>query len=123
MKQKIVGVYRCGPEDVQLVLREGDGGSFFTVPEKGHICRIKVGADEGRWPMVVTTLMHEAMELTMMRAGCRYTPSPDFGEDNGSYTFVMTHTQFSEASARAAMFVAAAMPDLRKAWKKWRKRK
>lgn len=123
MKQEIVGVYPCGPEYVQLVLREGDGGEFWTMPEKGHICRIKVGADYDQWWRIVDVLMHEAMELAMMRICCRYEPAPDHSRDCGSYSFVMTHAQFSNANARAAMFVAAALPDLAKAWKKWRRRK
>jgi len=121
MKQKIIGVYPCGGEDVQLVLREGGGGEFYTTPEKGHVARIKVGADSGHgWPFLVGTLMHEVMEFAMTRAGLRFTPAPDYSLDNGNYLFAMTHTQFSEAVMRAAMFVAAALPDLAKAWKGWK---
>lgn len=121
MKQKIIGVYPCGAEWVQLVLREGDGGEFYTMPEPGHIARIKVGADSGKWRDVVAVCLHEITEFAMTRAGLRFTPAPDYGQDNGSHVFVMTHTQFSEANARAAMFVAAALPDLAKAWKGWGK--
>jgi len=122
MKQKIIGVYPCGGEEVQLILREGTGGEFYTMPGKGCIARIKVGADAGHgWSFLVGTLMHEVMEFSMTRAGLRYGPAPDYSLDNGNYLFVMTHTQFSEASARAAMFLAAALPDLSGAWKKWKR--
>lgn len=125
MKQVIVGSYQLGPQSVQLVLREGIGGEFYTVPKVGSTPRIKVGyGDPGDgWYRVVEVLHHEAMELAMTLAGVRFAPAPDFGNENGSYLFVMTHTQFSEVGARTGQFLAASLPDLGRAWGKWRKRK
>ena len=120
MKQKIIGTYSCGVEEVQLVLREGTGGEFWTMPEKGCIARIKVGANM-EWPEVMSALLHEALELQMHRIGCRFDPTGDCGRDHSSYLFVMTHPQFSNVVGRAAQFASAALPDLAKAWKKWGK--
>ena len=123
MKQVIVGNYSMGCDDVQIVLREGDGGEFWTHPEVGAIARVKVGAAH-TWNELVGVLLHEVIELQMTRLGYRLTPAPDYAKDNGSYVFLMTHTQFSEVVARCADCIAPALPDLATAFKKFhRKRK
>lgn len=121
MKQVIVGVYNFGTGNVQLVLREGDGGEFYFAPDKISPPRIKVGADQPNWNLVVATLLHEILEMQMTLQGFRFSPAPDFANDNSSYLFVMNHPQFSEVCARSAMFVASALPDLSKAWSRWKK--
>lgn len=122
MRQKIVGIYGVGPMQAQLVIREGHGGEFWTVPEKGSIARIKVGVEGKNWAEAVGILMHEILEFAFMHAGLRYTPSPDYSRDNGAYFFSMTHTQFSEASTRAAEFMADCLPDMGRAYNKWHKK-
>ena len=120
--QVIVGNYDLGPESVQLVLRGGSGADFYMNPGDGCSARIKIGMDghnQHEWGGIVGMLLHEALELSMTRMGLRYTPVPDYSFDNGQYLFAMTHTQFSEASARAAMFMASALPDFASARKKW----
>ncbi len=121
MKQKIIGVYPMGLAQVELVLREGNGGEFYTFPEKGKVARIKVGADQKQWRDVVGVLLHEAFEFTAMQLALRYAPAPDLSRDNGNYLFVMTHTQFSDVSARAGEFISCCLPDLARAWDKWPK--
>lgn len=123
MRAKLIGCYDLGPQSVKLWLRAGRGGEFDLVPASGRVPRITVGADCGGWFGTVGVLQHEVMEFAMVMGGLRFAPAPDYGQDNGGYTFVMTHTQFSEASARTGMFIAAALPDLATAWNKWRKRK
>lgn len=121
MKQKIIGVYPIGIIQVQLVLREGVGGEYYTFPETGSLSRIKVGADHKQWRDVVGVLLHEAMEFTAMHLALRYAPAPDLSMDNGNYLFVMTHTQFSDVCARAGEFVSCSLPDLGREWGKWKK--
>lgn len=118
MRQKIVGIYDIGHEDVELVLREGTGGEFFATPEHGHIARIKVGA-EGAWADVVGTLLHEAMECAACRMKCRFTALDKWSEDLTSILIMMPHADFSDACARVGIFVASALPDLARAWKAW----
>ena len=55
MKQKVIGVFELGYENVQLVLREGIGGEFYLFPED-TIARIKVGGDHGDWRDVANCL-------------------------------------------------------------------
>lgn len=121
MKQVIVGVFSCGAEDVQLVLREGSGGEFYCTPEKGAVARIKVGADSS-WSDVISALLHEVFELQMTRLMCRYDPTTDYGRDHSSYLFVMTHPQFSNVCGRAAEFLTAVLPSVSKAYKKWHRK-
>lgn len=121
MKQKIIGVYPIGMSQVQLVLRGGTGGEYYVFPEKGSLARIKVGADQEQWRDVVGVLLHEAFEYTAMHLALRYAPAPDLSKDNGNYLFVMTHTQFSDVCARSGEFISCCLPDLGKAWDKWKK--
>lgn len=123
MKQVIVGTYDIGSERVELFLRQGDGGEFNAMPDRSGIAQIKIGADFPTWHDVVATLLHEALEFQMMQRGNRYSPAPDHAQDHSSYLFVMTHQQFSEVTARAGIFVAHCLPDLARAWNRWRKKK
>ena len=122
MKQKIVGSYYVGSESVQLVLRRGDGGEFYNTPEKGSVPRIKVGADEQDWIMVRTSLLHEITELMMDRLKCRFLPTNDFSNSHSAYLFVIDHTNFSDVCYRVSEFLDVAIPDTKKAWKKWNKK-
>jgi hypothetical protein len=120
MKPKIIGTFDMGPQRVQLVLREGDGGEIYLKPGDIDYPRIYVGADKN-WEQVMSTLLHEAHELQMLLTGCRLNPAPDHAMDHSSYIFLMNHPQFSEVCARVAMFLVQALPDLAKAYRKWNK--
>jgi hypothetical protein len=121
MKQKIVGTYRLGEVSVQIVIREGYGGDFFSRPGDIPYPRIKIGADTDHWHNVVSTLLHEAQEYVIASICCRMTPDDEFGRDSASYVFWLRHEQFSDVCARAGILLADCLPDLRKAWKKWKK--
>jgi hypothetical protein len=125
MRQKIVGggKYELGDEFVQIVLREGDGAEFWLCPGDIPYPRIKVGADQDNWRDVVANLKHEAEELTMVRLRLRYYPGSSYAADHGSYLFAFNHSQFCELSARVAYFLVDCLPDLAKAWAKWKKEK
>lgn len=123
MKQVIVGTYYIGRDQVELVLREDTGGEFYVLPEKGVIPRIKVGADYTEWKEVVSVLLHEAQELLLERLRCRYELSDSMSNDHSQYTFVLPHLTFSELNVRLADFLVDALPDLAKAWEKWKKEK
>lgn len=123
MRQKVIGVYEIGMDQVQLVIREGYGGEFWLKPGTGVIPRIKVGVDGTGWNEVVTTLLHEAMEMQMTKSHCRFSRDPDYGRDHGGYIFLMDHTQFSDVTARVASFMAEALPDLAIAFNRWKKKR
>jgi hypothetical protein len=121
--KRTIGHYELGHQSVQLILRDGDGGEFYTVPGSGKTPLIAVGGDYDNWFRVVEVLHHEAMELALTMCGCRYNPAPDNGGDHTGYMFFMSHAQFSDASARTGQFMAASLPDMARAWGKWRKGK
>ncbi len=121
MKQVIVGSYEMGWGCVQIVLREGTGGEFFVIPEKGKISRIKIGADYDGWWEVVNVLLHEAYELEIDNRKLRFRATQNRANDHADYLFVLTHNQFTDATAYVSEMVAACLPDLAMAWKKWRK--
>ena len=123
IKQKIVGVYYIGYEQVELVLREDYGGEFYATPEVGKIARIKIGADYENFSEVVEVLLHEALEFVMFREGCRLEPSNNRTNDQGKYIFHMTHAEFADVSAKTAECLTDALPDLGKAWKKWKNKR
>jgi hypothetical protein len=121
--KRTIGHYELGHQSVQLVLRDGDGGEFYVIPAVGKTPQIVVGGGYDEWVRVVEVLHHEAMELALTMCGCRYNPAPDNGGDHTGYMFFMSHAQFADASARTAQFITAALPDLSRAWGKWRKGK
>jgi len=122
MKKQIIGIYEIGYERVQVVFRAGLGGEFYLCPRDGKIPRIVIGADQDRWSEVVTVLLHEAMEMIILRVGGRYKPTNRIMSDHGCYLFCFDHDQFSDACARVGEFMASALPEVGTAWKKWKRK-
>ncbi len=122
MKQKVVGQYYIGYEFVEIVLRKGDGGEFWVTPERGHIPRIKIGADVKHWKDIVVVLLHEATELVLCRLKCRYTCKDDMGSSHSSYLFSLDHGQFCDTMARIGDLITDCLLPLHKEWKKWKKK-
>lgn len=119
MKQVVVGVYEVGYDQIELVLREGDGGEFYVLPEKGAIPRIKIGADCENWVEVVDTLLHEIFEYVYDRLRCRYEVSNQTTTDHSAYVFMFSHLLFSESCCRVSEFITSSLTDLQKAWEEW----
>ena len=116
-------LYNLGCRKVRLKLNpDSTGGSFETAPADG-IALIEVGIGMDEWAKVAAVAMHEALELAMCEMGLRFRPSPDYSDDNGTWLFVMDHGQFAEAIARAAYFLAAALPDIATAYKKAKRKR
>lgn len=121
MRQKLVGVYHFGFEQVELYARDDTGGDVFVLPEKGRLPRMKIGMDYRHWNGVIATLFHEVMELAMDRANCRFRPTNNLNWSSDCYVFHLDHHQFTESCARAAEFTVACQDDLHRTWKSWRK--
>ena len=121
MKQKIVGTYYIGFDQIQVVLREGTGGEFWHCPEEGSVARMKVGADQERWEDVLSCLFHEATEFTYDKLRCRFSRSNDLSKDHSEYMFMFNHNDLSHVCACLGEFTAACLPDLSVAYKKWNK--
>ncbi len=122
MRQKVVGVYEIGYEKIEVVLRDGNGGEFHMLSENSNITRIKIGADYENWRDVLAVFLHETMEFSLDRLKCRYYPSNDLSNSTDRYVFITTHNQFSDACAKVAECAADCVPDLKKIWKKWKKK-
>lgn len=120
MKQKIVGIYRAGSDQAQVVLREGQGGEFYFVPEKGSVPRLKIGADYESWNDVVAVLLHETFEFLLTRMDCRLIID-NYSNDSEDYLFHFNHGKLSDLCARAAMFLTVCLPDFATAWNQWKK--
>ena len=122
-KLKFVGTYYAGYDQIQVFLREGDGGEFWFCPEDGALSRIKVGADQEIWRDVLSTLVHEIFEFLLTKHGFRYLHSELVRGDHDAYQFFFSHSKFSEICYYVACFLAACAPDIQKAWIKWNKKK
>lgn len=105
----------CGMRDVENLYSAL--GMCYTIAGK------YMSEAQDHWWQVVSVLMHEAMELSYYRMGLRYTTTPDYASDNGGYLFVADHFKFSEATGRAAHFLTPALPDLSRAWMKWKSKR
>lgn len=120
-KSRLIGLFDLGCRKVRLYARPGaSGGCYDSAPSSG-VAEIRVCIDYPRWQDVAAVLAHEALEMAFAEMGLRYSNSPDYSGDNGGWFFAMTHTQFSEASARAAWFLAGALPALAKAYRRGRR--
>ena len=123
MKQKIIGSYECGFDVIQLVGREGSGGEFYSIPGDINYPRIKVGLDQESFSLLLEALLHEVYEYELHKCGLRTRRTDSISCDHANYMFVFDHRQFAEVTARCAEFLEKALPDTRKAWKKWNKNK
>lgn len=122
MKQKVIGTYYIGRDEVELVLREGHGGEFYISPEKGKIPRIKVGAEYKEWRSIVDIVLHESLEYVMDKMYLRYEATHLSTRDMAGYSFIFNHCQLSEICARVSDFMTEALPALEKEWKKWERK-
>jgi len=121
MRQMIVGTYEFGYEKVQIVLREDNGAEVYFLPDGIDCPRIRIGADQPDWRSLVALLLHEAEEFSLIRAGARYHPSENLARDHAAYIFILNHTQLSQVCAQIAELLITCLPDLSKAWAKWKK--
>ena len=121
MKQKIVGDFFCGFKCVQLVLREGQGGEFYSCPEKGSVPRLKIGADYDKWCDLVAVLLHELEEYLLFDMGARFHPTDKVNYEHTAYKFMFDHTQFTEFCCRQADFLTACLPPLSSQWAAWKR--
>ena len=120
MNQVVIGTYELGYERVELVLREGIGGEFYFIPGDINCPRIKIGADQESFWKLISVLYHEVEEFALARLGCRYEPADQVGNDIHSYTFIISHVQFSNMCAMTADYITRCLEDLTNAWNKWK---
>ena len=117
MKPRCLGDYEIGYESVSLYTRDGYGAELVYQRDDANCPVICIGMDADDWWQIVARLLHEALELTFLRKGCRFCPSGDLSADTGAYHFFCDHYAFSSCCADVADFLVRALPDLEKAWK------
>lgn len=119
MPEKKVGKVPLGCFEVDLYLDCKLAGGTCSMTDR----KVVVGLAMEEWPDCVSVVMHEAMEYAMADLQLRFLPCWSASQANDDYTFHMTHPQFSEAMARAAMFVTKALPIIAAAWNKLHKKR
>lgn len=127
MGKKFIGSYYLGYDWVDLYLRDGVGGDFDLLPEtnrkEGSCARISMGVEQKQWSRVMTSLLHEAMELAITKRQCRFWHAQGGMNDLGGFFFFMDHRQFTEVCGDAGEFMAKAQHPLYKQWNEWWKRR
>jgi hypothetical protein len=108
-KAKKVGVFKLGPENVELWVDPAiSGGTFNLCPRSGGMAEIRIGVNEQ-----IEVLIHELFEFCAARLQLRFIAAPSFTRSHADYLFVMTHEQFTEVAARVGCFMSDAIPKLK----------
>jgi hypothetical protein len=114
----VVGNYRLGFRNVRLVVDSGTGnGEVDLVPKEGGATEVVIGIDSP-WDEALSVLLHEAYEAVLIDSQIRYKPQPSYSGESSDFIFIATHNQLSEAHERVGVFLAKALPDFTKAYRK-----
>jgi hypothetical protein len=111
---KYLGKFDLGTRAAEVWIDWKQGSAQFWFVDNEARSRIVIGIISEYFEDVLSNAMHEATEMVYGEMGLRYSPRPEIGNDNGAYFFAMTHTQFSEATARVALFMKHLYPELKK---------
>ena len=126
-KKIFVGRYAMCKGNVKVYLNPEDESSyaFHTwTKDSGFCCVCEVGCKEKEWNQIVRKLMHELVESAAVAEKVHFQPSGILSPvPEDSYLMVMTHPQFTQVVDEAGDALAYALPDMEKAWKKWKKEK
>lgn len=125
-KKIFVGRYAMNSGTVLLWMdpSTGDSTSWHEWDKKtGYACKIEVGAKNKAWSGIVQAVLHEFVESSAMRERAHLSPTWQFGSPTDSYFLVMSHPRFTQVINEAGDALAYALPDMEKAWKKWKKEK
>ena len=126
-KKIFVGQYVMNSGNVMLWLDPSTGDSVAWHEKQdgraGLVCRVEVGVKNKVWSGVVQGMLHEFVEASALRERVHLAPTWQFGCPTDSYFLVMSHSQFTQVINEAGDALAFALPDMEKAWKKWKKEK
>ena len=126
-KKIFVGRYAMNKATVELWLDPDseDGSTHSAWSEgSGYASIAEIGCLGKVWPQLVRKLLHELAEWSAVLHKCHYHPSGILlPVPADSYLMVMTHPQFTQVIDEAGDALAYALPDMEKAWKKWKKEK
>jgi hypothetical protein len=118
-KPIVIGTFRLGSVRVRLDADPMlEGGEFNSMEAS-----ITVGFNQNSWSEVVGILLHEALEMSLMRRGHKYRAVPVSTYDSADCEFRFDHSQFGRACADVGAFMAEASPELFKVYHKLQRKK
>lgn len=96
------------------------GGHFDATPESpdGN-CQMVIGLVGEEWGGILSTAMHEAIELAAVDTSTRWEPTVNYSLASDAYLFIMTHPQFGEVICRAGWLLSKFLNKLHAAHKKF----
>lgn len=118
-KQKLIGTFKLSVNNVRLVAETGVGayaGAFVFQPSDGGTHKMIVGIGDRPWKDVLSSVIHEAMEMGLHTTGSGYMRTHTPRETTDTYTFVASHAAFDSCCDWTAAFLADCAPALRGAW-------
>jgi len=120
---KLLGIYEMGYERVEVRYDTGTASSKGELLRDGATCTvITVGIKQARWFHVLSSLLHEVIEVSLHRHRARFQVSGDISGDTGNCLFVFDHQIFANACVVSAELISACQRDLHKAWRASRKK-
>lgn len=116
------GQVRIGAVTMSIIIDPETNGFLFRT---GDSCEIVLGilGIEHDEDDILSGLSHEVHELMFHLHGLRYAKTDSLSNDNGHYYFAMTHTEFSEANAKATSFYEVARKLVKEELKKINRKK
>ena len=122
MKDKLVGIYKTGDHNCQLIITSGEGASFNLNAGHKSMAYIKIGGDEKKFHYMIENLLHEVMEFVMCEMKLRYDQAcgKSWGADR--YYFFMNHPQFGEVTTVTGEFIESCYGDFKKAWLEFKRK-
>ena len=122
-----VGRYAMNKTTVELWLDPSTEDSYATsgwTESSGYCVTAVVGCLDKCWAQLVRALLHELVEYSAVLHKAHYHPSGILlPVPVDSYIMVLDHPQFTQVINEAGDALAYALPDMEKAWKKWKKEK
>lgn len=119
MKEELISKIEINARRIDIYARNGSGADFWY-DENKHLFEIAVGIDDC-WEIVHSSLIHEAIELSMTLNGNRYQSTRDYATSHDQYTFIMTHPEFSNICMQASYIIIPVFSKLKKIWQREQK--
>lgn len=121
-----IGTYPLACINVDLfVSYEDAGGSLRFRPDKKSLPKMTVGfGQKNCWEEIVCILLHESFEFCASLQDHTYKAAGRYDtKDSGDYLFTFDHNEFSRLCEYQAVFISEAIPALKAAHQKFKKRK
>lgn len=116
-KNKRLGIYEFGYLKFEVFVDPSQkGGEFWCLGANGNAhprMVIGTGWHKGDWHMLLSVVMHEAVEAVLTFRGDRFRPDPQMNSGHDSYIFHFDHKEFNEVMVWVADGLSKLVPDLR----------